>query len=872
MKTLITLMIVLLVATGNTFAQMPGGAPGGARTAAPNMGHVYGKIIDADGKGISDASVMLMQKRFDTATKKMKEVLLKGLITKNNGSFNFEDLPLMPPVQLQISRSGYAPYEKEVSFLPAAGGSTKPTAPMGGMPSFDKDLGNIELTVDAKQLQAVTVTSTTSAVKLSGEKKIFNVEKNIMSAGGTGIDVMRNVPSINVDIDGNVTMRNAAPQLLVDGRPTTLTLDQIPADVIESVEVITNPSAKYDASGGGGGILNIVLKKNKKTGYNGNLRVGVDKRGGVNAGGDFNLRQNKFNFSASLNTNQMKGRSTGTTERLNILNNPQTSIFQNNYSKTNGGFIFAKAGVDYFATNRTTISLSAIKVHGEFKPNEQISITTDSLYNSGKISNSSERLTSGAREFNGKGLVFGFKQLFPKEGQELTVDANYFGGKNTNNSLYTTNYFSNNSGAIVNKDLEKATGTGTDKNIVIQSDFVMPVTQKLKIEAGVRAALRSRENNNNNFIFDDVLNEYVIIPAAISNYKNTDNVYAAYGTVSSSMKDFSYKLGLRAESSNYAGELLNTGEKFSNNYAVSLFPSVFLSQKLSNKQDVQFSYTRRINRPNFFQLIPFTDYSDKLNITKGNPALRPEFTQAFELSYLKTFTGNNTFLASVYYKHTDNLITRYLSQELNPVTGTTDLLNTYINANSSYAAGTELTAQNYLNKWWDISTNINVYNSKVNVSNVANSGAQDAMWSWFGKFNSNFKLPSNFAIQFTTTYQSKTNLPVNTNTGGMGGPPMMQSQSASQGYIRPSWGMDLAVKKSFLKNNAASVSLSISDIFKTRISSQYSSSDFFVQDYSRLRDPQMIRINFSYRFGKIDAFLFKRKSTKGEQNATEGIQ
>jgi hypothetical protein len=141
----------------------------------------------------------------------------------------------------------------------------------------------------------------------------------------------------------------------------------------------------------------------------------------------------------------------------------------------------------------------------------------------------------------------------------------------------------------------------------------------------------------------------------------------------------------------------------------------------------------------------------------------------------------------------------------------------------------------------------------------------------FGKFNSNFKLPSNFAIQLTATYQSKTNLPVNNNPG-MGGPPMMQSQSSSQGYILPSWGMDLAVKKSFLKNNAASVSLSVNDIFKTRVSNQYSSSEYFTQTYNRLRDPQMFRLNLSYRFGKIDASLFKRKTSKGEMNATESVQ
>jgi ferric enterobactin receptor len=866
-------ILSLLLLSFMTNGQMPG--PGGPATGGParNIGHIYGKILDAAGKPVSDASVMVMQKKQDTSRKTSREVLVKGMVTKGNGDFDFDQLPVTGALQLKISASGFAPQSLQVSFMPKApGAASVPAGPQGGgMPSFDKDFGNIRLVVDAKQLESVTVTSVTPAVRLNGDKKIFNVEKNIMSAGGTGIDVMRNVPSVNVDIDGNVTMRNSAPQLLVDGRPTTLTLDQIPADVIESVEVITNPSARYDASGGGAGILNIVLKKNKKSGYNGNIRAGVDKRGAINSGLDLNLRQNKFNLTASVNFNQNKSRTTGTTDRLNLLDTPQTSIFQDNFNKTTGAFIFGKLGVDYFVTNRSTISLSAIRVHGEFNPNETIDITTDSLYYNGKISNASQRLTAGHREFNGKGLVFGFKHLFPKEGEELTVDANYFGGKFASNSIYTTNYFANNSGIIGAQDFEQATGLGKDKNYVIQSDYVLPFSKKSKLETGIRTAIRSRVNGMNNYVYDDNLQEYVLLPSAVTNYKNTDNVYAGYATFSSSIKDFSYKAGLRAESSSYNGELTNTGDKFSNSYPVSLFPSIFLSQKLNNKQDLQLSYSRRINRPNFFQLIPFTDYSDKLNITKGNPGLRPEFTQSLELSYLKTFKGNNTVLASVYYKHTNDLITRYLGQEVDPVTGNMNLLNTYINANSSYATGVEATAQNYLAKWWDISTNVNLYNSKVNTSNISDAQQQAAMWSWFGKFNSNFRLPANFAIQFTTTYQSKTNLPVNTNTG-MGGPPMMQSQSASQGFISASWGMDLAVKKSFLKNNAASVSLSINDIFRTRIQSQYSSSSYFTQEYTRMRDPQMVRLSLSYRFGKIDASLFKRKTTKGEQNAAESMQ
>ncbi len=177
---------------------------------------------------------------------------------------------------------------------------------------------------------------------------------------------------------------------------------------------------------------------------------------------------------------------------------------------------------------------------------------------------------------------------------------------------------------------------------------------------------------------------------------------------------------------------------------------------------MQASVTRRVNRPNFFQVIPYTDYTDSLNITSGNPALIPEFTSSYELSYGKTFKGNNNILTSVYYKHTNNLITRYLQEDINDLTGKEDLINTYINANSSYSYGAEFTSVNYLTKWWDVTSNINVYNSKINTNNISNSTSQAAMWSWFGKLNNNFKLPNNFAIQLSADYQSKTNLPVTT--------------------------------------------------------------------------------------------------------------
>ncbi|MBI2729727.1 MAG: TonB-dependent receptor [Sphingobacteriales bacterium] len=877
----ILLTLALFTAVLNLSAQFPGGS-GKQGGQAPSMGHVYGKITDSSNVAINGASVILLQSKYDTASKKRKEVLLKGLVTKVNGEFSFTDLPIMGQLKLKISATGYKAIEQIVSFQmkmdanapkPSGNDPSQAMAAMSNMlNAFDKDLGNIKLKTDAKELEAVTVVSSKPLMKLDIDKKVFNVDKNIVSAGGTAVDVMRNVPSVQVDIDGNVKLRNASPQIYIEGRPTTLSLDQIPADAIESVEVITNPSAKYDASGGNAGILNIILKKNKKSGYNGNLRAGADKRGALNGGGDFNVRQGKLNFSASAMINQNKSRTTGTTDRLNLFDNPQTTVFQNNYNKTSGGFMFGRIGLDYFVTNRTTFSIAGIKVHGEFKPNETITTSTDSLYNTGKSSAYSKRFSTGKREFNASGLQLGMKHLFPKQGEELTADLNYFSGKNGGDNSYTTNYYTVNGGTKTGDFQQHLINSGTNQFLTMQTDYVKPF-KTIKLETGLRAQLRKLSNINDNYVFNPNTNQFELLPSATSNYKNTDNVYAAYVSLSGSKKDFGYKIGVRAESSEYNGTLLTDNTTFKNSYPVSLFPSLFLSQKLKNKQELQFSVTRRINRPNFFQLIPFVDYTDNLNITKGNPGLKPEFTQSFEMSYSKTFKKNNNILASLYYKRTTDLITRYQDKGISPISGTEVLINTFVNANSSQAYGAELTSINYLTKWWDMTTNVNLYNSKINTDNLKNS-SQDAMWSWFGKFNSNFKLPAKFSVQLSATYQSKTNLPVNTGGGGMGPGGPQQAQSSSQGYIKPTYGIDLAFKKTFLKNDAASVTLSISDIFKTRINQQYSFSEYFIQNYSRLRDPQMIRLNFAYRFGKMDMSLFKRKNNNagGMSGATEGMQ
>lgn len=845
-------LICFALLSFQSFAQMPAGARTGGQS---KTAHIFGKIVDGKGAAVEMANVLVLQNRFDSISAQNKDYVLKSTTSGSNGEFSLEDLKIVPNMKLKVALYGYLTTVQEFSL-------DMSTATNG---LIEKDFGKVVLAEEkVEELEEVEIVAIQSTLKLDVDKKVFNVGQNTMSEGGTATDVMKNVPGVNVDLDGNVSLRNTAPQIFLDGRPTTLTLDQIPAESIESIEIITNPSAKYDASGGGGGILNIVLKKNKKTGYNGSVRAGINQYGGGNLGVDFNVRQNKINFTGGLNGRLNNGVSYGTVDRTNFTNGAaQTMISQENEDISSGGGYFAKFGLDYLMTNRTTLSLAFNNWRGSRNSNSDLDIYTDTVPTSS--SSFSKRTTESDRSMNNYGLVFGMKHLFAKAGAEWTFDANYNLGRWETNSIYRSDYYANGANSAIERfTSQQVEGSGSDQNLVLQTDYVNPF-KYFKLETGLRAAIRSRTTVNNNYLLDQGLNSYQLIYSPASNYNNQDNVYAAYATVSNQIKKFGYKVGLRAESSDYKGELTNTGESFGNSYPISLFPSLFLTQALNKDQDLQFSYTRRIERPNFRQLIPFVDSVDQFNISRGNPSLRPEFTEAFELSYMKRFKNRNTLLGSVYYKYTDNLITRYIEQAPNGA-----LINTYINANSSYATGIELTSQNYLAKWWDISTNVNIYNSRVNSESVS-SASQPALWSWFAKFNSNFRLPANFSVQLSAMYQSRTNIPASGSTGGQGmgpGGPNMQAQSASQGYIKEFYAVDIAVKKTFMKNRM-SLSLNVNDIFRTRYNVSHSESVYFNQDYSRISNPQMIRLNFTYNFGKMDAVLFKRKSQGTGEDITQ---
>lgn len=875
----ILFLFVLLSATYN-FAQFPMGARGGGAggNQNTNIGRFYGKIVDSKtNKGVEAVTVQLLGNKFDSTTKRMKEAILKTVLTDNKGDFSLEGLPIFGNFKLKLSAVGFKSLDQQITFgIKFPQGGAQPNF-QEMMAKADKDLGNIKMEADANDLGNVTVTSTAKQMfEMGVDRKIFNVDKNIAAAGQTATEVMRNIPTINVDIDGNVTLRNATPELFVDGRPTTLTLDQIPADIIDRVELITNPSAKFDASGGGAGILNIVLKKNKKVGYNGGLRSGIDSRGMLNIGGDINLRQNKFNFFGSGIYNQRKSLSWSERDRK-ILGSIPGQVYQDISGVNTGYFAFIRGGFDYFIDNRNTISFSANYNRGQFDNDEDQRI--DSTIR-GVFANYSDVKNVTNANFRNFGSTVSFKHNFAKTGHEWTADVNFNSSRNENQGSFDTRtFFPDNTpklARVLGQD-----SRGTNEFLTIQTDYENPLTDNTKLELGARAALRRFTNQNIQSILDP--NTFLpigIISSASANFKFDDAVYAAYGVYSIKTKRINYQFGLRAESSNYTGTLVDSNRTFNVQFPFSLFPSAFVTYRLTDKQDLQLNVTRRIRRPSFFNLIPFPDFTDPLNPRIGNPGLNPEFTQSFEVSYNNSYKKGANFLVTGFFKHSTNLITAFQYLDEAPIKGLSlndsVVYTTFRNANSSLIYGVELTNRMPVTKWWDLTLNLNIFNAQINGGNIQQD-LNNQRVSWFAKMNSSFKLKKGYTIQLNADYQAKTVLPQGGGGGGFGGGRGGGGGGgfggfgggvigSAQGFILPRYGIDLSVRKDFTwkGGNSGSLTLSMNDIFRTVLQQQTAISPFLDETFQRRRDPQVLRLNFSWRFGKFDPNLFKRKSTKNE--------
>jgi outer membrane receptor protein involved in Fe transport len=645
---------------------------------------VYGKLVDQKTKKpVEYATILVLWYN--------KDSLVGGAISGDDGEFAVENLPPMGGFRFRVKRVGYRDHEKKIyTQIPN---------------KLDQDLGDIAMEVDETLLKEVEVVTEKSTVNLSIDKRSYNVDKDFSVKGGTAVDVMKNVPGLTVDGDGNVQLRNQSPMIFVDGRPTNLTLQQIPADQIERVEVITNPSVKYDASATGG-ILNIILKKNLKPGYNGMAMAYAgtgDRYGGML---NLNVKEGRWNLTTMYSYNQAINPTEGYTHRTQLGSNGDIlgRFDQDNLTRMRGQFNFGRMGLDYALSNRSTISFNNFLVAGRFLTNDDQTFKEDS---------SNIELASGKRvndqyaAWESYNTQLQYKKTFPVPGKEVTADVSYNYNQSRNGYLFTT-YEPNRP-----VQYQRNSGTSFANQVTFQSDFVNPISEAKKFESGIKLYYKTSMQPNKTENASGSDNVYVTNDSMSNRYIIDDMVNAVYvNYADKAIWDIAYQAGLRFEQSYYLGDITNKQRQFSyrypgagNDLMKSLFPAVYLSRKFGAGKELQLNFSRKIQRPNFFQLMPVVMFADRQNYRIGNPALKPEFRNIAELNFNQTYP-KGSFLVSAYGRYEEQPITDVAF----PSKDDPDILvNTSINGNNNFRYGGEATLKRTFFKSLDLTLNGNAF-------------------------------------------------------------------------------------------------------------------------------------------------------------------
>jgi predicted secreted protein len=819
-------------------AQIPGGGSGKdmMKVMKDIKGRVYGKIIDAKTKKpIEYASVVVLW--FN------KDSLLGGSLTKENGEFNIENLPPMGGFRFRATQIGYKTYETKIYIQ---------------MPNkLEQDLGDIKVELDEKLLKEVEITAEKNAVVMSIDKRVYNVDKDLSVKGGTAADVMKNVPGVTVDADGNAQLRNQAPMIYVDGRPTNLTLQQIPADQIDRIEIITNPSVKYEASATGG-ILNIIMKKNLKPGYNGMAMAYVgtgDRYGGML---NLNVKEGKWNFSAMYSYNQAINLTKGYTRRtqLDSVQNPSGYFDQDNKTNMMNKFNFGKVGIDYSINNRNTVSLNGMVVSGQYntrdaqKYNVRDKNSTERLYG--------DRLNEQNAAFQNYNAQLLYKKTFPKAGKELSADGSYNHTNSNNGYLFSTSTFLNPDTLAIPNNYQKNIGKSNADQFVFQLDYTNPFSETKKLEMGLRSFYKKSISQNNTSNATQTQDFYVRDSVMSNRYLIDDMINAAYINYNNKMKwDISYQAGLRFEQSYYFGNITDKNQTFSYNYPASsedilksLFPGIYFSKKFKKSQEWQLNFSRKIQRPNFFQLMPFVMFADRQNFRIGNPQLKPEFKNIAEVNYNKTFS-KGSYLGSGYFRYEEQPITDVAYPSLEDPTV---LVNTTVNGKNSIRYGMEHTFKYTLFKNLDVTLNLNAFYIYIKGLVVATEPEVKAEgFAFNSKAIFSYKFPKQWTLQVNGNYESPRILLL--------------------GATIPVYSMDVSLNKMF--GTKWILTATLSDAFNSRRMGAHYETPYYLQDLSRRRETRYVRLSVTYLFGKMDASIFKRaKQLKGndtQQGSQDGL-
>lgn len=790
--------LTLLLVICNLFAlhaqQRAGnGRPGGARNGTKTR--VTGTLVNESQATIPFANVAVYRQS-DTS-------LVGGTASDANGEFSIEVKP--------------GKYQFKFSFL-SFETLTKSNIAVSADPV---DLGKITLVSASKQIEEVEVVAQRSQMELKLDKRVFNIEQDLANAGSNAAEILDNIPSVQVDVEGNISLRGSENvRVLIDGKPSTITgtstadvLRQFQGSMIERVEVITNPSARYDAEGEVG-IINIVLKKNKRRGINGGFEVVAGCPDNYRLAFNLNYRTEKLNLFTSYGLSYRDSPGGGSGYQEFKRNDTAQSILKTENDRQRQSFgQNVRLGTDIFLNKYNTVTVSGLfNVSDE----ENTAVLEYRDFNAQK-----ELLERSIREDveqeTGQNVEasINYTKTFPQEDRKWSTDVQWSESDDLEESDIDENFEP--SGNLVN---QLTSNLEANRTILLQSDYVHPLKNKRVIEGGFRSTLRTIEND---FSVEESTNggEYVIDERFNNNFEFTENIYAGYLQFGNEIDKFSYQLGIRVEQSDITSDLKLTNEVFKQDY-LNFFPSAFFTYKVDKTKQLQLSYSRRINRPNYRYLLPFQTFSDNRNFWQGNPNLVPEYTDSYEFGYLRYFEKGSIF-SSVYYRYRTNVIDRIVQ-----ATSDSTTVRLPVNLSTENNIGFELNGSYNFSKRISLNANINLYRA-VREGEFEGLKLENEVFTMNGRANLKAEVIKGVDMQANFRYTAP--------------------QQTTQGRSLSLYSLDLSAGKDVLKGKGTVVA-SVRDVFNSRRRRSITDTQTIYNETDFQWRARQFLLTFSYRINE----------------------
>jgi outer membrane receptor protein involved in Fe transport len=681
------------------------------------------------------------------------------------------------------------------------------------------NIGNVSMAPAVDVLAEVVITGEKDQMELQLDKRVFNVGKDLSNLGANAADILGNLPSVSVDVDGSVSLRGSENVTIwINGRPSSLTsrdpdaLRKLQGSLIESVEVITNPSSRYDAAGEVG-IINIILKKEHRIGFNGTFMVNggyPDLYGGSYS---LNYRGLKLNMFSSYGIDYRRSPGYGHSEQRYSSNDTTFAYIQENdriRSELSHNFVL---GLDYFINDKNSLTGSFT-----YNPSSGVNTATTNYYDYDAddiLTNTTIRTEREEEDEENIELAINYKKDFTNKDRKFTADFQYIKSVDNENTDYTQTV---NGNAPL---LQRGVNNAREETFLFQSDYIHPLGENTKLEVGVKSTRRIIKNEFSLEQQNDEMN-WIPFDAFTNNMVYTENISAAYAMLNTKLNKFSVQGGLRGELSDIVTELLATGQKNEQNY-FNLFPTAALSYEFNKSNTLQLSYSRRISRPDFRNLLPFSDFRDPRVYFVGNPNLRPEYTDSYEVGHLGTWR-NISLLSSVYYRHRTDVIRRITDPP--NADGVAQVIP--INMASENALGIEFNFSLSVMNWWKLNTNANFYRA-ITEGSYQEERLYSDTYTWTTRTTSKMTLFKTLDFQISYNYRAPRITP--------------------QGKDLSIYSIDLGLSRDVF-NGKGTITAGVRDLMNSRkrrsiIDTQgyYSNSEFQWR-------PRQFTISFTYRLNR----------------------